>query len=207
MQRTADFLIHRRVPLFVAGLVVTAFLYPATWYVKFDRSVASLFPPGHPQLVAYQRAAADFGGDSTLLAVYTDPDLLTAAGMKRLNNLASTLGDVPGVTKATCLADLPRPGVVALAKPLLSWFEDAERPPAAVAPGLFDGFFGNAAVAAPLASATTLDQLRGEILDSPLYTDIFLGTDGQTTAVVLMIDRQAMADGRFEASVAKMRGL
>ena len=178
MQYFARQIVRFRIALSVVCLAVTALLYPISRDIQYDQSVRSLFAEDDPRLLAYESIIADFGGDATCLAGYTDAELLSAEGLGRLATFAAQLEEVPGVESVTSLADLPRPGAPYLKRSLAQWF---------ATPGI------------------DLPALRREVLESELYADQFVSRDGLTGAVLIMLDRQAMASGDFEESLQRLR--
>lgn len=180
MQRLARGMVRYRLPMFLFCLALTAALYPLSQHIKRDRSVRSFFDPEHPRLLDYTSVQEDFGGDTMCLAVYTDPYLLSAEGMARLEAFTKRLGEVPGVLRAVSLAVLRRPSAPLNPKTLREWFET---------PGAEEEALGK------------------EILDCGLYADQFIGSDGKTAAVVLLADPVAMANGEFTQTLAELRRL
>ena len=169
-----------RLPMLVGCLLFSALLYPLSQRIKYDQSVRSLFPEDHPQLLTYYQVNEEFGLEATCLVAYTDPDLLCAEGLRRLDQFARTLSAVDGILEATSLAELPRPSAAYRPRPLVDWMADPAVDPV---------------------------KLRQEIVDCDLYRDYFIGPDGQTAAVVLRVDREAMASGRFEQTLVELRSL
>jgi predicted RND superfamily exporter protein len=172
-------IIRFRVLLFGVCLVATALLYPISRQIQFDQSTRSMFDADNPRLVTYERAVAQFGGDATCLAGYSDPELLTAEGLARLESFTERIKRVPGVESATSLADLPRPTAPFQNRKLADWF----------------------------SSGVSADELRKEILQTDLYVDQFVGRDGRTAAVLITLDRSAMASGAIEATLEQLRSI
>lgn len=201
MKQFAEWMVRCRRAMLLAGLAITACLLPFARNVRYDQSVHALFSSDDPRLLAYNRTAAEFGGDATCLAVYTDPDLLSAAGMARLRDFTRKLSQVKGVLSAHSLAEMPRlrepelwrnaarwlasggvaaSGSTPLWRPLADWFTDAN---------------------------ADFDALRREILACAIYVDVLVAKDGQTAAVVMQIDRTAMGSGAFATGLRELRAL
>lgn len=164
VELVSEWLVRWRWPLFVGFLVVTALLLPAAASLTYDRSIYSFFDPGHPMLETYKKVEAEFGGDSICVAVYEDTDLLSPEGMQRLAKLRDDLRAVEGVRGVTTLADLRRPTQAMTAKTIDQWFRDAAGAP------------------------EKLDRLKAEIVSTDLYRNQFVGADGQTAALLVLLD-------------------
>lgn len=208
IDRLAKFMVVRRWPLLIACLTVTTVVFPISMRAKSDRSVRSLFRPDNPRLIDYQRVVDDFGGEAICLAAYTDPNLLTAEGMAGLANFRGELAAVPGVLNASSLEEQPRPGdkswVASFGTKLLglgsltgrtsSPTKNATRPWQTLA----DWF------AKPGIDASAL---TNDILGCELYTDNLIGRDGQTAAVVVVVDREVMGSGAFDQTLERLRNI
>lgn len=204
MQRIADLMVRFRTPMFCACLLFTLAIYPLSKNISFDHSVRSLFAENNPRLLDYYAMVRDFGSDTVCLVVYQNPELLTAAGLDELAEFSQQLRKIPGVEETTSLAQMPRPKNPDLAARLLK-----------------------EALSSVLRANITLDrrelfpslqewfdrpnvdrqQLREEILECDLYRDVLIGSDGETAAIIVRIDRQAMATGSFEETLQQMRDL
>jgi hypothetical protein len=75
-----------------------------------------MFAPDDPILASYRQLQRTFGRHDTVLAVYSDPQLKTPEGVKRIEDLKARLekievevaGEkVKGVVSAVALTDLP----------------------------------------------------------------------------------------------------
>lgn len=160
--RMAAGLVRWRWPLLIAAVAITAAaVWPST-QLRFDVKIANLFPPDDPVLLAYQDSIKQFGGSEIVVAVYTDPELLTAAGLRRLGEFAGTFKDLRplGMESVASLAEVRWPGDPTDTSPL---YEQVEK--RRLSPG----------------------QLKTELLNCALYRNVFLAEDGQTAAVVLTI--------------------
>lgn len=178
MQALAKSLIRFRLPLLLGCLAITAAVFPLSLRIQPDRSVRAFFDPAHPRLLDYTSVQGDFSGDTLCLAVYSDPELLSSAGLARLGQFTERLARVPGVLRATSLANLRRPGNALMIRTLEEWFAQRNVDPT---------------------------RLRDEILHCDLYADQFIGRDGETAAVALLIDPARMGSGEFTAALAELR--
>lgn len=166
--------------MLVACLAAAACVYPISRNIQYDHSVRALFASDNPRLLTYESVVEDFRADAICLAVYTDPQLLSPEGMARLRDFTLQLRQVDGVLEASSLAEMRRPSLAYLPRSLAEWFQT---------PGV------------------DRDALRGEVLGCDMYVDQFIGSDGETAAVMLLLDREAMATGKIEETLAKLREL
>lgn len=167
--------------MFFGCLVLAACLYPLSRNVRYDRSIHSFFDEDHERLVTYAKVEKEFGGDTMCFVVYSDPELLTPQGMDHLRTFAGKLREIPGVMLAASLADLRRPTSATSSKTLADWFQQVP--------------------------ASELDSLRREVLDCEIYSNQFIGADGRTTSVVLLVDPAAMQSGEIRETIRGIRGI
>ena len=202
MRNLARRMIALRNPLLLACAIATIFAYPIAQESGYNRSVRSFFDPDDPQVDLYETSEKRFKGDSVALVVYTDPELLgserisedraetrkertdaktvrTTVGMARLDDFAAKLEKVKGVEAVTSLADLRRPSAPHIARSILQWS----------------------------ASGTGHEALSQEIRDDPVFRDQFIGADGETTGVALVLDSKLVAEGETSRLVAEIREL
>ena len=106
-QRTVDWLIRWRTPLLVTGLVVGVLSWLPAGQLSFDRSIENMFAPDDPVLAPYRRLKRTFGGNEIVLAVYTDSELMSAAGFARLEENAGRIEKVAGVDSVLGLHSTP----------------------------------------------------------------------------------------------------
>lgn len=103
--------------LLPAGLLLCA----AGWYLgrglSFDRSIENMFAADDPLLTPFKKLQRTFGGNELALAAYTDDELLTPAGLERLERLTADLAAVPGVAGAFSLTQNSALGKLALLSP------------------------------------------------------------------------------------------
>jgi uncharacterized protein len=178
MDRVASWLIAWRYPLLWIGIVATLALLPFSLQAKYDRSINSFFDKNDPRFLTYNEVQREFDGDTLCLAVYPDPELLTPAGMARLEAFAQKLSTVPGVIKVQTIASMPRPGG---------------------RPGMIGKLFS--------IPTQDHDKLRQEILATDLFRDQFISADGQTAVCLLLIEEPAIASGLLTQSLKELRRL
>jgi predicted RND superfamily exporter protein len=166
-------LVRYRVWWFILGVVLTVVSIPLAEHLTYNRSMEGFFPKSDTRLQLYLRNKAWFGGESTLIAAYTDPELWTATGMKRQHALADALRQLPGVLSVISLGDRPLPK-----------------------PSLLDPFATIESVIEK--QARPIDQLQQEVRETKLYDGVFVARDGATTALWLQIrfdTPEALAEG------------
>ena len=73
--------------------------------VSYEQSIKSFFADDDPHMARYQAAAKVFGDDNFVFIAYDDPELLTAAGMDRVAELAAAVGpaQINGVLRVESL--------------------------------------------------------------------------------------------------------
>jgi predicted RND superfamily exporter protein len=157
---SVDWLIQYRLPLFVACLLAGALAYGPSRRLEFDRSVEGLFHKDDPRLANYREDKRLFGGAETTMVAYSDPDLLSVAGLECVEALDAALRAVPGVQGVISLAQARLPGSPLSSKTLREHLV-AEN----VEPG----------------------ELRKTLLDSHLYRGRLLSDDGQTTLFLVSL--------------------
>jgi predicted RND superfamily exporter protein len=160
LERAVNWLLRLRAPLLVACIVTAALAYGPSRRLEFDRSVEGLFHKDDPRLVNYREDKALFGGAETSLVAFSDPKLLTADGLARLEQLDAALRSIPGVQNVISLAQARLPGSPLSSKTLRDHLADG---------GL------------------TPQQLRADLLASDLYRGRVLSTDGSTTLLLVSL--------------------
>jgi hypothetical protein len=158
----AERIVGWRGPLFMLALVFTAAgAWPSTQLI-FDAAITNLFPPDDPVLVAYKETLDLFGASELVVVAYTDPELLTADGLKQLKQFADTFRDLKelGLSDVVSLADARWPPVPLDARPLHEQV---------------------------VARKLSPEQLQDTLLKSELYRNVVLSEDGQTTAVAMTL--------------------
>ncbi len=101
-------MVHWRWLLAAIGLVLGLLGAAAGQRLALDRSIENMFAPDDPILASYRQQQRTFGKHDVVLAVYSDPQLKSPAGVQRLQQLRDKLKAVPGVVSALSLADLPQ---------------------------------------------------------------------------------------------------
>lgn len=157
----ADWLIRLRVPLLLLSLAAAAVAYGPSQRLAFDRSVVGLFHEDDPRLVHYLEDKQVFGGAETSLVAYTDPDLLTAEGLERIERFDAELREVPGVEAVLSLAAARLPGAPFSPKSLRDHL---------------------------VTKSVGVDELRSALLSSNLYRGRLLGPDGETAVFLVSLE-------------------
>jgi predicted RND superfamily exporter protein len=176
--RVADWLVSRRVLLFLVGLILAAAAVERSRTLAFSRSIDAMFDRTDPDLRPYHRLVRTFGSSEVVLAVYDDPALFTREGVDRLRGLTQRLAAVPGVAATTSLATTPLGDAIidvdtnVAARRLVSLLEGytigVDRRTAAVV-CVLEPTNLDAPRAAP-SRAGTIDRLRGLMADLPSGT-------------------------------------
>lgn len=155
-------LISWRYVLLLVAAALTVAALPYAYRLQVDQSIENMFAPDDPVLAPYQQLKRTFGGDEIALAAYIDPQLLTARGMDRLENLTQRLAEVPGVASVFSLTRSPLLGKHVILAP---WRESFYRLCEGYAIGPDRQTVGVACVLmpqeqSPVARQQTIDQLR-----------------------------------------------
>ena len=164
--RVVDTVVRFRVLLLLFSLATVAFAVGPSARLEFDRSLEGLFTEGDPRLANYLEDRELFGSAETGVVAYTNPDLLTVAGLLQLEQLNARLRDVPGVENVFSLARARLPGAPLSA---LSLREHLEQ------------------------QTVTPSELRDELVGCDLYRGRLLSQDGKT-AVLLVTFAAGEAD-------------
>ncbi|MDB4621774.1 hypothetical protein OAG82_02835, partial [Rubripirellula sp.] len=90
-------LIAARWVLFLLGLLLFGLAYPAAQRIRFERSIASMFPADDPAYLAYRELQEEFGGNAVVMLVYQDSDLTAAAGIARNRIMTERVANISGV--------------------------------------------------------------------------------------------------------------
>ncbi|MDH3717621.1 MAG: MMPL family transporter [Planctomycetota bacterium] len=105
--RVSRLLIDWRWALLALAAVLVAAAYLPAHRLDFDRSIENMFAPDDPLLVPYRQLQRTFGGDAVVMAAYVDPQLMTDAGLRRVQQLTERLAAVAGVQSAFSLTTTP----------------------------------------------------------------------------------------------------
>ncbi|AMV38302.1 efflux RND transporter permease subunit [Planctomyces sp. SH-PL62] len=97
---------------YVVGSVVLALLaYLIVFgeHVGYEQSISSFFAEDDPAMLVYQDAAGTFGDDNFVFLVYDDPEVVSAAGVDRVAELAAAVAPeaIPGVLRIESLDAMP----------------------------------------------------------------------------------------------------
>lgn len=174
----ARIIVRARIVLALLFVAITVVLLPTALSVDYNRSIASFFDLGNPLFVKYEQIEKEFGGDSVCVVVYDDPELLSVAGMERLSQLRDRIKGMDGVAAATSLANLRRPTRAVDPTELLQWFKKPN---------------------------INQSELIEEILGTYIYSNQFVGEDGRTAAIMVILSPETMRLGKTKEIVSLMR--
>ena len=145
-------------------LIVTLVCIASGWYAadfKLDASADSLVLENDESLHYYRSIRARYGSDDSLIITYTpNDDLFSSAVLADLDQLRSELETMDRVESIVSLLDVP----------LIS------SPPVSLA-DLSEG------IRTLQSPQTDIDLARQEFISSPLYRNLVISPDGQTTAL------------------------
>lgn len=160
LANAVDWLIRLRVPLLLLCIAAAAIAYGPSRRLEFDRSVEGLFHQSDPRLANYFEDKEVFGGAETSIVAYTDPTLLTVAGLERLERFEAELSEIPSVQSVLSLAQARLPGAPLSSKSLREHL-----------------------VAETIDSAG----LSRKLTDCDLYRGWVVSADGQTTVLLVSL--------------------
>jgi len=180
-------------------------------HVEYEQSITSFFADNDPDVLAYRRCATTFGNDNLVFIAYDDPELLTPAGIGRVEELAAAVGpaSIPAVVGVQSLDAMP-----------LLWRIDDEllrleklpkfmrRLAVGIAQTLVKDL---AARGSPLtvggavrrASPEALADLRSRITAQALFEGTVVDKRGTSTAVVVRL--KGMAEQDPKQTIAMLR--
>ncbi len=221
-----DLLIRLRFWTFGAVSVLMVVLFLWGRHVQYEQSIQSFFADEDPAVISYRKAATLFGNDQLVFLVYDDPDLLTAAGMDRVAELASMVGPdkIDGVTRVESLEGMPalwkveenflalnkvderlaKMGNSLLARGIRSTRDQLwERLKKSVAGS--GRILGDMSVGAQVRQADDddLPAMRERILKNPFYMGTVVDPTGKTTAVVARL--KAPEEHDVKVAIAALR--
>ncbi len=101
IDRLIDFLVRYNRLLLALAIVLALVSITPAGRLSFDQSIESLYAAQNVRLQDYVEGKSLFGGDEFVFVAYTDPDLFTDAGQKRLEDLANQLELVSGVAEGS----------------------------------------------------------------------------------------------------------
>ncbi len=106
--RFLEWMLRRRKWLFFVGLLVSVAGALMGRQLVLDRSIENMFSIDDPIRASYVELQESFGRHEIVLAVYSDPELKSQAGLERLGKLAGEVREIPGVVAAVSLLDPPK---------------------------------------------------------------------------------------------------
>lgn len=156
-----------RSPRLVLGLIVALVLLAAMGLPKFklDASADSLTLENDRDLNYFRETAKNYGSGDFLIVTFTPhEELFSDASLGLLRQLQDELAQVEGVASVNSILNVPL-----LFSPKQTLREVAKEPRTLETPGI------------------DRNLARREFLESPIYREMILGPDGQTTALQLNI--------------------
>jgi uncharacterized protein len=198
-------LIRARYVSFAVVLALLGLLLVLGRHVEYEQSLQSFFADDDPAVVKYKTAADAFGNDQFVFIGYHDPELVSAAGMDRVAELAKAIGprEIPGVIRVESLD----------AMPVLWQLDDTllalERMPAFVRDRALKLAKQNVGSAPTIAAATRAADEKGRlaikdrITRHPLFHGTVIDSSGQFTALVARLKPPEEHD--VKAAVAALR--
>lgn len=156
-----------RSPRLVLGLIVALVVLAAFGLPKFklDASADSLTLENDRDLNYFRETSKNYSSGDFLIVTFTPrEDLFSDASLALLRRLQDELAQIEGVSSVNSILNVPL-----LFSPKQTLREVAKEPRTLETPGL------------------DRDMARKEFLESPIYREMILGPDGQTTALQLNI--------------------
>lgn len=134
--------------------------------IRLEASADTLVLEGDEALAYFREIGKRFGSQAFLVVTYRprEGDLMSDAALERLARMREDLREVGGVQSVTGILDVPL-----LYSPRISFTEIGEELPTLRDPGV------------------DRDLARREFLESPIYRELVLSPDGQTTAMQLTL--------------------
>jgi len=195
-------LLRARYVSFLLVLCLLGLLIAFGKRVSYEQSINSFFADDDPVMAAYQAAARTFGDDNFIFVTYDDPELLTAAGMDRVAELASEVGPdkIKAVLRVESIDAMPLLWTVddilltldrlpRLARDLA--LRTAKRNLKNVDPRSNTMMVGGAIRA---ADAEGRAALKARLIRHPLFRGTVLDEAGTTTAIVVRLTKTAEHD-------------
>lgn len=175
-----DCVLRLRVLLLVVCCILAALAIKPSLRLEFDRSLEGLFNEGDPRLVSYLEGKELFGGAETGVVAYTDPQLLTMAGLLRLERLETRLQRLAGIDSVFSLAHVRLPGTPLSSLTLREHLEKR---------------------------TITPSELGAELVSCDLYRGRLLSEDGQTTVLLLRFASDAADIASRDKTIEQIRAL
>jgi len=157
----ADLLIRWRLVLMCLCIATGLIALPYSWRLQFDRSLERLFHESDPRLSNYLESKQVFGAQETCVVAFTDPDLISADGLARLEAFEAILAQVPGVDSTMSLAKMRRPSAPLVNQSLREMLETE--------------------------ADLTSEKLTKELVGNDLYRNRLISPDGKSTAILVTL--------------------
>lgn len=179
------------------ALVVGSLFYLALFgrRVSYEQSIQSFFADNDPDIVSYRKASATFGDDNFVFVGYDDAQLLTAAGIDRVTELAAEIKPLHGVIRVESLDAMPllwkvddlllgleqapefaRKIAINAAKKSLKSFEGVSSGALSVGGAIRGG------------DAQAIAAVRERLIAHPLFRGTLIDGTGTSTALVVRLD-------------------
>ncbi len=181
LARYVDWVLRHRVAVLVACALLTAGSIAVVSRAVIASSMLELFFGENPDYDAYRALADQFGDAEQLAVVYTDAELLTAAGIRRLQRIGAALEEIEEVERVDSLLTSERLRSADDALEVERWGE--------------------------LLVSSDDDALRAELIADPLVTGLLLAPDGMTTALLVELrsEGQEVPIEQVPALLARIR--
>lgn len=181
LNRALAFIIgHPKLVLLLIALVLIGMAAGLPRF-KLDASSESLTLEQDRDLDVFREVSQRYRSGDFLVVTYNPhQDLFTDESLETLEQLQQDLLDIPGIVSINSILDVPL-----LYSPKLSLTQVAEGPPTL------------------RSEEVDREQAKQEFLNSPIYKDLILGPDGQTTALQLNL----LVDDRYIELVRKRDAL
>ena len=174
-QGISDFLMRHRLLLFSTALFLGALAVWPARQLQFDQSIESLFSRDEPLLEDYLQSRFWFGEFQQVFVAYSDPDLFSYSGLKRLQQLSERCSEIPGVDRVDTLIDV----LEILGLPVLSAVQKIDS-------------------SVPFMEALSSQQRE-------LLQGIFLSHDGKTTAALLYLNPENTSEVPRDLTITSIR--
>jgi predicted RND superfamily exporter protein len=169
--------------LLLLATIITAFSFPLSTTLEFDRSLENMFSSNDPLLPPLRKLQRTFGGNEIVLLVYQDPELMVpdGTGIDRVRRVSRQLRKIPGIDDILSVAFLDDMlKKLALVKNLTS-------------PGSLQD--------APLLDPN--DPLAKALLE--MFVGMTHGLDGKTVALVCMLQSEAATKVARDETIDQIR--
>ena len=174
-QGISDFLVRHRLLLFSTALFLGVLAVWPARQLQFDQSIESLFSRDEPLLEDYLQSRFWFGEFQQVFVAYSDPDLFSYSGLKRLQQLSERCSEIPGVDRVDTLIDV----LEISGLPVLSAVQKID------------------------ASVPFMESLSSQ--QRELLQGIFLSHDGKTTAALLYLNPENTSEVPRDLTITSIR--